>query len=60
MVFPGRDPELGASGPSGLAHRVWNGIWGGGSNVDVHIDLRESSALPSLIRKTMDASARMH
>lgn len=53
MVFPGKDPELGASGPSGLAHRVWNGVWGNGSNVDVHIDLRKSLCRLFVIWKSL-------
>lgn len=48
-MFPGQNPELGISGPSGLAHQVWNDIWEGGANVDVHVDLRKLTCAGSIL-----------
>lgn len=47
-VFPGTDPDEGASGPDGHAWMIWNSVWGNTSNVDVAVDFRASFIPPLL------------
>jgi predicted deacylase len=42
-VFPGEDPDTGATGPQGHAYLIWNNLWGNTSNVDVAVDLHTAS-----------------
>lgn len=47
-IFPGEDPEEGASGPDGHAWMIWNSVWGNTSNVDVAVDFRKSNPFLSM------------